>query len=195
LEDQRLIHHVEEKIKRGPDRHISDRRCSFGRRLGWYALVRAHKPKVVVETGVDKGLGAVLLCAALEKNALDGYPGRYQGTDINPAAGFLLSPPYNAFGEILYGDSIESLRRIPSIDLFINDSDHSSEYERREYEVIQPKLTERAIILGDNSHCTNELAEFSRNHKRVFLFFREEPADHWYPGAGIGITFIRDECP
>ena len=27
----------------------------YGRRMGWYALVRAMKPKVVIETGVEKG--------------------------------------------------------------------------------------------------------------------------------------------
>ena len=57
------------------------------RRLGWYAVVRALKPKLVIETGVDKGLGSVLLCAALARNAEEGHEGRYLGTDINPRAG------------------------------------------------------------------------------------------------------------
>jgi hypothetical protein len=26
---------------------------------------------------------------------------------------------------------------------------------------------------------------------RNFLFFKEEPEEHWYPGAGIGIAFPR----
>ena len=35
----------------------------YGRRLGWYALVRALKPRTVVETGADKGLGSCVLAA------------------------------------------------------------------------------------------------------------------------------------
>jgi hypothetical protein len=147
------------------------------------------KPKVIVETGVDKGLGSVLLCSALLRNQREGFPGRYFGTDIDGMAGYLLAPPYDSVGQILYGDSIESLGQLEGVELFINDSDHSSDYERREYEIVAPKLTDRAIILGDNAHCNGELASFSRDYGRQFLFFREEPAGHWYPGAGIGISF------
>jgi hypothetical protein len=33
-----------------------------------------------------------------------------------------------------------------------------------------------------------ELAEFSMQYGRRFVFLAEEPADHWYKGAGIGIS-------
>jgi len=45
------------------------------------------------------------------------------------------------------------------------------------------------LILGDNSHVTNKLLKFSIENDRNFVLFREEPKDHWYPGAGIGISF------
>jgi hypothetical protein len=94
------------------------------------------------------------------------------------------------YGEILYGDSLASLRAFPHrIDLFINDSDHSADYEMAEYEAVAGKLTEYAIVLGDNAHVSDVLAQFSRREGRRFLFFREEPENHWYPGAGIGISF------
>jgi hypothetical protein len=73
--------------------------------------------------------------------------------------------------------------------LFINDSDHSAEYEGREYRVIAPKLSAQAIIVGDNAHVTDELMKFSREIDRQFLFLREEPVNHWYLGAGIGRSF------
>jgi hypothetical protein len=85
---------------------------AFGVTSGWYAFVRILS-RVVVETGVDKGLGSVLLCAALMRNRAEGFPGQYLGTDINPDAGFLLAEPYNGVGGILYGDSIQSLQSIP----------------------------------------------------------------------------------
>jgi hypothetical protein len=162
----------------------------YGRRIGWYALVRAMKPKVVIETGVEKGMGAMVLCAALLRNRDEGVQGRYYGTDIDRGAGLLFCEPYRGMGEILYGDSIESLSSLQqSVDIFINDSDHSADYEGREYRVVAPKLTERAVILGDNAHVTDELLKFSDETGRQFLFFREEPANHWYLGAGIGLSF------
>jgi len=33
----------------------------IGRRLGWYAFARIIKPKLIIETGVDRGLGAASL--------------------------------------------------------------------------------------------------------------------------------------
>jgi hypothetical protein len=162
----------------------------YGRRLGWYALVRALKPRIVVETGVDKGLGACVLAAALRKNASEGAEGRYVGTDINPEAGYLLRGEYARYGEILYGDSIESLGMLTDqIDIFINDSDHSAEYEAREYAAVEDKLSDDAIIIGDNAHVTDCLIRFALETNRRFLFFREEPAGHWYGGAGIGVAF------
>jgi hypothetical protein len=170
-----------------PARHLGS---PFGRRLGWYAVARTIKPKVIVETGVERGHGAVMLCAALLRNTAEGHAGRYYGTDIDPGAGRLLSGSYAQMGKILYGDSITSLTALSeTIDLFINDSDHSADYEYREYHVVASKLGPNAIILGDNAHVTDKLALFAREKGRHFLFFREEPKDHWYPGAGIGISF------
>jgi hypothetical protein len=173
--------------KRG---HFSDMIANpFGRRAGWYAVARALKPRVIVETGVDRGHGSLVLCAALLRNAAEGHRGRYFGTDLNPEAGWLLTNEYAEIGEILYGDSIESLEKFnDTIDLFINDSDHSADYEYREYQAIAHKLSSFAVILGDNSHTNDKLARFSEETGRSYVFFREVPQDHWYPGAGIGIS-------
>ncbi|MGH8488547.1 MAG: class I SAM-dependent methyltransferase [Gammaproteobacteria bacterium] len=86
----------------------------------------------MVETGVDKGLGSCVL-AALLRHAAEGFPGRYYGTDINPAAGGLFCGEYARTGRILYGDSVRSLAQLDEpIDFFINDSDHSADYEALE---------------------------------------------------------------
>ena len=190
--DKLLETHIIKETRQSSHSSYADLRASFGRRLGWYAFVRALRPKVIIETGIDKGLGSVLLCSALLKNKSEGFDGRYYGTDINPDAGYLLSAPFSEVGEVLFGDSIESLKRFnQKIDLFINDSDHSSEYEKEEYLTVQSKLSPNAYILGDNSHVTDELANFSSETGRSFLFFKEDPCNHWYPGAGIGISFRR----
>jgi len=77
----------------------------------------------------------------------------------------------------------------------VNDSDHSAQYERQEYETIASRLASAGLILGDNCHCNDVLADFSTTRGRQFVFFREEPRDHWYPGGGIGISFVRESFP
>jgi len=191
-EDGELREHISGKAAKSNLSFMADVEVRFGRRIGWYALTRALKPKVIVETGVDKGLGACVLTAALKRNKEEGYEGWYYGTDINPKAGYLLFGDYANFGSILYGDSIESLKKLDGlIDIFVNDSDHSASYEAKEYKTIENKLSENAIILGDNAHCTDTLLDFSLKTNRHFIFFQEKPVDHWYPGAGIGISFRR----
>lgn len=177
-------------VERSRDSGAADAVARYGRRCCWYAFVRLCKPRVVVETGIDKGLGSLVLTAALRRNDREGFKGYYYGTDINPSAGYLFGGPYGEYGKILYGDSLESLQRLNTpIDIFVNDSDHSEEYERREFECIAPLLSPQALVLGDNSHCSPQLLEFARESGRNFLFIPEDPKDHWYPGAGVGIAF------
>jgi len=188
--DKQLLEHLKTKIAESKESVKTDNNFKYGRRIGWFAFVRILKPKIVIETGIDKGLGSCVLASALIKNREEGSEGYYYGTDINPNAGYLFDGVYKNFGEILYGDSIESLRKFDKkIDLFINDSDHSAEYEYNEYLTIQNKLSANAVILGDNSHYSDKLYKFSLENGRQFLFFKEEPLNHWYPGAGIGISF------
>jgi predicted O-methyltransferase YrrM len=187
-QDDELRLHLETQLKNtGYGRDIE---IDYGRRLGWYAFIRMTKPRTVIETGIDHGVGSCVIASALLRNAADGHPGRYYGTEIRREAGKLFTGKYATTGEILYGDSIESLNAFTQpIDMFINDSDHSSEYEYREYQAIADKLSDSAIILGDNAHVTDCLSRFSRETGRKFLFFSEKPKDHWYPGAGIGVSF------
>lgn len=188
--DVELKNHIINYTKQSTEQDISDLNPKYGRRIGWYAIVRVKKPKIVIETGVDKGMGSCILTAALMKNTEEGHPGRYYGTDIYPKAGYLLKGKYADFGEILYGDSIESLKKFKGkIDVFINDSDHSPEYEWKEYQIIKNKLSDNAIILGDNTDTNTKLLQYSMDEGRKFLYFQETPSKHWYCGDGIGASY------
>lgn len=186
--DVELRKHLEHVLK--GTQYGNDIEIDYGRRLGWYTFVRVLKPKVVVETGVDHGVGSCVLASALLRNIAEGHEGKYYGTEIRPEAGQLFCGKYATVGKILYDDSITSLKKLDeNIDLFVNDSDHSDEYEYREYLTVAEKLSDHAVILGDNSHVTDSLSRFSREQGRKFIFFSEKPEDHWYPGAGIGISY------
>lgn len=163
----------------------------LGRRLGWYAIARICKPKLVIETGVDRGLGAVVLCRAIMRNYEEGHQGTYLGTDINPQAGYLLQDPLNAYGHIKYGDSIQTLQALAeTVDLFIHDSDHDADYEFKEFVEVECLLSESSLVLSDNSHSSSSLFKFAQKTGRRFLHFGETPREHWYPGAGIGAAFL-----
>lgn len=188
--DAELKNHIARLNRAHKERFVADAEVRFGKRLGWYALVRAHKPRLVVETGVDKGLGSCVIAAALLRNAAEGAPGRLLGLDINSEAGYLLTQPYDQRGELRVGDSLATIAALnEEIDFFIHDSDHSVEHEANELRAIESKLSARALVLSDNADCTGELLKFAQRTGRRFLFFAEKPKDHWWPGDGIGVAF------
>ena len=172
------------------DRHNSDAEPRYNRRLGWYALLRATKPRVVVETGIDRGLGTVVMAAALKRNSEEGFPGLVYATDIVPDVGHLLAEPYKSFCRELIGDSVESLKKFDQlVDVFLHDSDHRPEYEWAEFIAIEPRLHASSIVLSDNSQQSPKLREFAARIGQSFLYFQDTPRDHWWPGDGIGAVF------
>ena len=88
LHDKALKQHVSKHADSSPYWRTADNEARYGRRIGWYALVRLTKPHVVVETGLDKGLGTCVLAAAVLKNRDEGAPGTVHAIDFNPVAGW-----------------------------------------------------------------------------------------------------------
>ncbi|MFI7609141.1 class I SAM-dependent methyltransferase [Micromonospora sp. NPDC049366] len=189
--DEPLRRHIEQTTAGAARRGLADRHVRYARRIGWYAIVRATRPAHVVETGVDKGLGSCVLASALLRNADEGHPGRLTALDINPEAGYLVRDGrWSEVVDLVIGDSIASIGALDRpVDLFLHDSDHSREHERREFEAVEPKLAPGGMLLTDNVTTTNVLAEHAERTGRRFLAYRETPADHWYRGDGIGVAW------
>lgn len=180
-----LRSHAQSRARSGPQPGLSDLAIRYGRRVGWYALVRAVRPKVVVETGTDKGLGTLVLAAAVRRNGA----GRVVTVDVDTAAGHLIADPYAEVIDQRIGDSLTVLRGLEeSVDMFLHDSLHTPEHEAAEFAAVAPFLSKEALVLSDNAHVTSELARWAEATGRRFLFFDERPARHWYPGAGIGVA-------
>ncbi|ADD39775.1 class I SAM-dependent methyltransferase [Stackebrandtia nassauensis] len=189
--DTELVEHISSTTASSARRGLTDRKARYARRMGWYALVRILKPQHVVETGVDKGLGTCVLAAALRRNAAEGHPGRVTAVDINPEAGFLVrSGPYAEVVDLVLDDSIATIKNLDRpVDLFIHDSDHAAEHEKREFKTVENKLADNAVLLTDNASVTNVLARHADKTGRRFLFYREQPARHWFAGEGIGVAW------
>jgi predicted O-methyltransferase YrrM len=166
----------------------------FGRRLGWYAIVRVRRPALVVETGVHDGLGSIAILSALERNAREGHPGELLSFDINPLAGWLVPPRLRTRYRIVIGNSVSALPEAVgnrSIDLFVHDSDHRYEHERAEYEAAVGRASPGVILLSDNAHASTALRDFAEARDLAFAFWPERPLRHFYPGGGIGIASPR----
>jgi len=157
----------------------------LGRRIIWYVLVRIYKPKVIVETGTDKGLGSLVIQLAIEKNQI----GKLYTLDIDEYSGSLFDEEDLKKIKFLIGDSVQNMQKLNEIDFFIHDSDHSEEHEKKEIQAAASKLTNNSIVISDNSHVTDILFQWSKETNRNFIFIKESPQDHWYPGGGVGISF------
>lgn len=185
LNDEAVKRHIADATRTSSRRWLADSSALLGRRIGWYALVRARKPQHVVETGTDKGLGSVVLASALLRNG----SGRLTTIDNNPASGYLISGAYATVVDRAIGDSVCTLGSLSGVDFFLHDSDHAAAYERRELETVAGALTENALVLSDNAELTDELADWAERTERRFAFFDERPVNHWFEGVGIGVAY------
>ena len=88
-------------------------------------------------------------------------------------------------------DVIPTLDR--PVDFFIHDSLHTIAHETEELRLIEPLLPENAAVLSDTAHYTDVLLRWAEKHGRLFTYFGEKPAQHWYPGAGIGLSLPSEE--
>lgn len=182
--DTELIAYISDATATSRRSGLADGDVRFGRRVGWYAIVRSTHPEHVVETGTDKGLGSLVLAAALLRNG----HGRLTTVDTNPSAGYLIGGKWGKVVEFRQGDSHAVLPSLDATDVFLHDSLHTAAHEGGEYRLVEPRLTQRAIVLSDAAHHTSALRTWAEATGRRFSYFQEAPADHWYSGAGIGVA-------
>lgn len=184
-DDNHLVDQITKRLSSNPRRGICAKEPHWARRFGWYALVRAAQPDHVVETGTQLGLGSCAIAAALLRNG----HGRLTTIDIDPEAGYLISEPWASVIDRRIDDSIEVLAGVRDVDMFIHDSLHTYDYETRELTAVEPNLRADAIILSDNAHESSALSDWAERSGRHYLFFKEQPLDHWWPGDGIGAAW------
>jgi Methyltransferase domain len=188
-DDTHLVEQLTKRMSSNPRRGICAKEPHWARRCGWYALVRAVQPDHVVETGTQLGLGSCAIAAALLRNGHGGLT----TIDIDPEAGYLISEPWASVIDRRIDDSIKVLAGLRDVDMFIHDSLHTYDYETRELTAVEPSLRADAIILSDNAHESTALSDWAERSSRHYLFFKEQPHDHWWPGDGIGAAWADRE--
>lgn len=173
------------RLSSNPRRRICATEPHWARRFGWYAVVRATQPDHVVETGTHLGLGSCVIAAALLRNG----HGRLTTIDIDPDAGYLIGEPWASVIDRRAGSSVDMLAAMHDVGMFLHDSLHTYDYETAELAAIEPNLRPDAIVLSDNAHDSAALSDWAERSGRHYLFFKEHPLNHWWPGDGIGAAW------
>jgi len=116
-----------------------------------YLLVRALRPRVVVETGVLYGASSAHILAALEANGT----GELYSVDLprdpsEPAPGYLIPPHLRGRWTLVEGDSRRELpgllERLGGIDCFHHDSLHTREHMTWEYATALPRMRPGGVL-------------------------------------------------
>jgi predicted O-methyltransferase YrrM len=181
--DERLLGSLQRALAARSDRNDEP---LFGRRLAWYAVIRALQPEVVVETGVHDGLGSALLLRAVELNG----SGRLIGFDVDDQSGWLVPAELRERYELVLGDVRETLPKTLeglAVDLFIHDSLHTYEHEAFELREALKHAADGIVLVSDNAHATEALRDVCAESGLSFSLFLERPRAHFYPGAGVGL--------
>ena len=168
-------------------------RAEFGPRLGWYALVRAARPAIVVETGIKHGIGSLLLLVALELNAHEGHPGVLVSIDDDPAAGSLVPAGRFANWERVTGRSPQDLEPALAgreVHVLIQDTPAGAGVEAAEYALALAHGSGPLWLASGNGAFTPVLADLAANHDGSYRLVPEQPRHPIYPGGGMAFARI-----
>lgn len=174
-----------------------------GSRSRLYAVVRALRPRVLVETGVCNGVSSAVILQALDDNRLGnlysidlpefadpearptGHWAGKGGAVISPGreAGWVIPAGLRGRWELIAGRSQDQLpgllRRLGAIDLFFHDSEHSYECMMFEFELAFARLRPGGALLSDDIASNQSFVEFASRHgRRPHLL-----------GEGVGMIF------
>lgn len=154
-------------------------------RIGLYALVRAARPEVFVETGVLHGLTSAFLLDALRRNGrgrllsvdLPSYaetgPANADGYDatLPPGRepGWAVPDDLRDRWDLHLGASLDVLPRVlpaDGIDAFLHDSEHTEATMRGELELAWEALRPGGLLICDNALDTSAFHDFCRRVAR-----------------------------
>jgi Methyltransferase domain len=167
------------------------RRIGLAQRVAWYAVARATKPALVVETGIKHGLGALVLLAALDRNAAEGSAGRLISFDPDPFSGWVVPQRLRGNWQPVFATSFDALDGAlagQAVDLFICDTPPDHEIEAFEMRTALSHAAPGIVLIAGNGDRTTALPELAAERGGEYHYFKERPRHPVYPGAGLGVA-------
>lgn len=156
-----------------------------------YLVVRAARPRVVVETGVLYGASSAHILAALAQNG----EGVLYSIDLphepdEPPHDFLVPDQLCGHWTLVVGDSRRELPtlldRLSTIDLFHHDSLHTFEHMTWEYQTAVPHLTPHGVLSSHDVRVAHSVREIFR--RNAFPTFCEHRGLAWSTFANCGFA-------
>ena len=150
-----------------------------------YAIIRAVKPKVVVETGVGAGVSSAYILLALRKNGA----GMLYSIDLPDKSilrghkpGYAVPYELRKGWFLVLGPSKEKLPNLLSmlggIDIFLHDSEHTYENMTFEFQTSFPYIKDGGMLISHDIHFNKAFDDFCKRVKR-------KPVKLWTTGLGI----------
>jgi predicted O-methyltransferase YrrM len=136
----------------------------------FYVLVRAFRPKFVIETGVAVGGTTSLILAALSHNGVGeltsiDLPNTGAMSDRDLAeTGILVPQGYRARWRLIEGDAalvLPDLLETRQPNFFVHDSDHTYAQMMLEYALALRHIAPRSLILSDDISVTRAFWDFA----------------------------------
>lgn len=152
--------------------------ATFGIARLCYAVSRARRPEVVIETGVGNGVTSSFFLQALAVNG----KGRLWSIDLPPLgakSGMLIPDALKSRWELSRGRTRkvlpELIRALGTVDVFLHDSLHSYWNMRFEFGAIWSALAESGVLLSDDVTMNRAFEEFVRSHPNRFAAVSSNP--------------------
>jgi hypothetical protein len=155
-----------------------------------YAVVRARRPRHILETGVCYGVTSAHLLAALDANA----EGHLSSIDLPPLGernydyvGWLAPPDLRGRWSLHRGTSRKLLRPLlkglGSVDLFVHDSLHTYKNMKMEFESLWPYLSPGGVLISDDIEGNSAFQEFVSRPDVLFHAAIQEQDKHSIAGV------------
>ncbi len=143
-----------------------------------YFMIRIKKPRIIVETGVHRGVSSLFILQALEDNnegnlfSIDLPLAEYEVKEgihtasnlVKEKVGICVSNNLKKRWNLILGDSKKELPNVlkdkENIDFFLHDSQHTFEHMIWEYETIWPKLIKNGLLVSDDINWNNAFQNF-----------------------------------
>jgi len=141
-----------------------------------YCFVRAIKPTIIIETGVDAGSSSYVILEALKNNK----KGKLYSIDsVDPSAncskedyindmGWLIPEELKNNWKLIIGDSKvelpKLLKSLETVDIFFHDSLHTYQHMTFEFQTVFPYLSSKKLLLADDINKNNSFQDFIKSH-------------------------------
>jgi predicted O-methyltransferase YrrM len=183
-----LTRELDARVRWRPD---MKRSIGLTHRVAWYAVARATKPRLVVETGIKHGLGALVMLVALRRNQAEGSGGRLISFDPDPFSGWVVPERLRENWQPVFATSFDALEDTLAgheVDLFVCDTPPSQEIESFEMRTALRHAAPGVILIAGNGDRTTVLPELAAECGGAYHFFTERPRHAVYPGGGLGVA-------